>query len=126
MDRATSRGSSNHEDINHEEGNTSLREHSSECPTIESQIREKKEGIQEEPFTDAFSSSSDSEGMEAEAHFRLERDLRQGLPRGDYNSVIEWLPFPGEVYGAAIAAEIEAPHTGAVFILDAYRKDNAK
>jgi hypothetical protein len=117
---------SNHEYINHEEGNTSLREHSSECPTIESQIGEKKEGIQEVAFMDASSLSSDSEEMEAAAHFRLEKDLRLGLPRADYDSVIEWLPFPGEVYGAAIAAEIEAPQTGAGFILDAYRREKSK
>ena len=125
-DHAPSRVCSNHEYINHEEGNTSLREHSNECPSVESRIREKREGIQEEPFTDASSSSSDSERMEAAAHLRLERDLRHGLSDGDYSAVVHWLPFPGEVYGAAIAAEIEAPHTGAVFILDAYRREKSK
>ena len=48
------------------------------------------------------------------------------LPRNYYSAVVEWLPYPGEVYDAAIAAEIDAPNTGVVVVLDAYRKEKAK
>jgi hypothetical protein len=42
-----------------------------------------------------------------------------------YSAVVDWLPYPGQVYAAAIAAEIEAPNTGVVVVLDAYRKEKA-
>jgi hypothetical protein len=61
---------------------------------------------------------------EAAAHTRLEADLLR-LPGSQYSAVVEWLPYPGDIYNAAIAAEIEAPNTGVVVVLDAYRKEKA-
>jgi hypothetical protein len=89
---------------------------------LEGQIREKKEGNQRESFMEA-SSSSETQRRDA-AHARLEDDLLR-LPSSQYSAVVEWLPYPGDVYDAAIAAEIDAPNTGAVVVLDAYRKENA-
>jgi hypothetical protein len=79
----------------------------------------KKEGNQGEPFTKA---PSFSESQRESAAARLEADLLR-LPGSHYSAVVEWLPFPGEVYDAAIAAEVDAPNTGAVVVLDAYRKE---
>jgi Helix-turn-helix domain len=94
---------------------------------LEGQIRGKeKEGIQGEPFMKAPSSSeTQREEAEFKAHGRIDEDLRR-LPRDHYSAVIEWLPYPGDVYHAAIAAEIDVPNTGAVVVLDAYRKEKAK
>jgi helix-turn-helix protein len=88
---------------------------------LEGQIRGKEEGIQEETFMKA---SSLSETQRETAATRLEADLLR-LPRDHYSAVVEWLPYPGEVYDAAIAAEIDAPNTGVVVVLDAYRKEKA-
>jgi Helix-turn-helix domain len=88
---------------------------------LESQIRGKEEGIQGETFMKAPSSS---ETQREAAATRLETDLLR-LPRDHYSAVVAWLPYPGEVYAAAIAAEIDAPNTGVVVVLDAYRKEKA-
>jgi hypothetical protein len=98
---------------------------------LEGQIRGRE--IQGEPFMKAPSSSETQREVppcelkpfavpELEAHSRLEAGLRR-LPQ--YSAVVGWLPYPGEVYDAAIAAEIDAPNTGAVVVLDAYRKEKA-
>ena len=92
---------------------------------LEGQIRGKEEeGIQGETFMKA-PSSSETQRWAAAAHTRLEADLLR-LPGSEYSAVVEWLPYPGEVYDAAIAAEIDAPNTGVVVVLDAYRKEQAK
>jgi hypothetical protein len=70
-------------------------------------------------------SSSETQRRSAAAHTRLEADLLR-LPRDHYSAVVEWLPYPGEVYDAAISAEIDAPNTGVVVVLDAYRKEKAE
>jgi hypothetical protein len=85
-------------------------------------IRGKEEGIQGNTFMKAPSSS---ETQRETAATRLEADLLR-LPRDHYSAVVDWLPFPGEVYDAAIAAEIDTPNTGVVVVLDAYRKEKAK
>ena len=103
---------------------------------MESQIRGKEKGIQEEPVErlspppqtpeppEGPSSSELRERAEFDAHTRLEAGLGR-LPRALSDEVREWLPYPGDVYSAAIAAEVEAPNTGVVVLLDAYRKEKA-
>jgi hypothetical protein len=68
--------------------------------------------------------SSSSEAQREAAAQRLEADLLR-LPSAQYDAVLEWLPYPGEVYDAAVAAELDAPNTGVLFVLDAYRKEKA-
>jgi hypothetical protein len=89
-----------------------------DTPPVEGKVEEGKQG---QPFMEA-PSSSETQRMAAA---RLEADLLR-LPGTQYAAVVEWLPYPGEVYAAAIAAEVEAPNTGAVVVLDAYRKEKAK
>jgi hypothetical protein len=97
---------------------------------LEGKIRGKENGIQERGEVESASTNpKPPEGpsysqREFEAHTSIDADLRR-LPSHQYSAVIGWLPYPGAVYDAAIAAEIDAPNTGAVIVLDAYRKENA-
>ena len=74
------------------------------------------------PFLEGPSSSETQ--REHAARDRLDADLIS-LPRALSDAVHDWLPYPSELYDAAIAAEIEAPNAGVVILLDAYRKERA-
>jgi hypothetical protein len=103
---------------------------------LEKPVRENEEAFSEEPVErlspspqtpeppESPSSSELRKEAEFHAHTRLEAGLGR-LPRALSDAVREWLPYPGEVYDAAIAAEIDTPNTGAVVVLDAYRMEKS-
>jgi hypothetical protein len=105
--RAPSRVCSNHESLNHEDGNTSLRVPSNEATHAEGQIRENEEGKQEQRVESASTNSQPLEGPSyGEAQERVSR----------YCVAFHWDHLTEQEFDAAVAAEMEVVGSGRAVI----------